>query len=101
MPAHAPVSPIAPSVPTTRRVRAAIDCRCASGRCEGPRVWLPWCMAPLWVFLPIVGCLLADVVRQRAAASGPPEPVAATESATEVATVGLVPIVPLATIDPS
>lgn len=104
MPADDPIAPIAPTTPSgvpPRRVRAAIDCRCAAGRCEGPTVWLPWCIAPVWVFLPIIGCLVAGFVRQRAAASGPPEPVTAVESATEVATVGLVPIVPLATIDPS
>jgi len=70
--------------------------RCPTGRCEGPAVWLPWCMAPLWVFLPIVGSLLAAAVRRPAEASGPPQDAAVDASAADLMTVGLVPIPPLA-----
>lgn len=69
---------------------------CSTARCEGPAVWLPWCMAPLWVFLPIIGCLLAGVVRRPAVAGGPPQDALIDASSTDLMTVGLVPIPPLA-----
>ena len=92
--------PIMTEPPAAERRRLADGSSCVSGRCEGPAVWLPWCVAPLWVFLPIVGCLLAGAVRRPAVASGPPQPVATAGPATELRSVGLVPIPPLVDIEP-
>jgi hypothetical protein len=36
---------------------------CLSRKGQEPAVWLPWCMAPLWVCLPIVGCFVAGLLR--------------------------------------
>jgi len=86
--------------PIEGRHRLPVPSRCVSGRCDGLAVWLPWCFAPLWVCLPIVGCLLAGAVRRPAAASGPPQPVETPgPSADEIAT-RLVPIPPLASVNP-
>lgn len=86
--------PAAPAAkePATYRPQGVPASRGTSGCSEGPAVWLPWCVAPLWVFLPIVGCLLAGAVRRPAVASGPPQPADVATQAADLMTVGLVPI---------
>jgi hypothetical protein len=88
-------------------------------------IWLPWALAPLWVFLPIAGCLVAGVLMRQplvnAGRSQLPDGLwhrsllhdsAGTDSsradaswraagdAIEGALVRLVPVAPLATIEP-
>ena len=92
--------PIMPPTMVAERHRMVNGSGCVSGRREGPAVWLPWCVAPLWVFLPIVGCLLAGAVRRPAVAGGPPQPAATVGPASELITVSLVPIPPLVDIEP-
>jgi hypothetical protein len=41
---------------------AVTPCR-VSQKGQEPAVWLPLCMAPLWVCVPIVGCLVAGLFR--------------------------------------
>lgn len=72
-------------------------------------IWLPWALAPLWVSLPIVGCLVAgSLLRQPLVKVGNGEqpPVQRSDASpaaadtVEAALVRLVPVVPLATIEP-
>ncbi|MGA0039608.1 MAG: hypothetical protein ACO3NZ_07155 [Pirellulales bacterium] len=80
------------------RSRVLVDSHAPGWSSDGPTVWLPWCVAPLWVFLPIFGCLVAGAVRRPAVASGSLEPPAAVQ--VESSTEGIAParLVRLATM---
>ena len=82
------------------RVRAAIQPGNGSPRREEPGVWLPWCMAPVWVLLPIVGCLIAGAIRRPAVAEITPPSGTSLSASADTDPAHLLPIVPLAAIEP-
>lgn len=86
--------------PSRPNVRVRIETQNSTPPREGPTVWLPWCVAPLWVFLPIFGCLVAGAVRRPAVASGSLEPPVTIRAEQPPVRFEPAPSVRLATIQP-
>lgn len=80
------------------RSRVSVDAHATGWSSDGPTVWLPWCVAPLWVFLPIFGCLVAGAVRRPAVASGSLEPPGVVQMEASPERIDPTPLVRLATI---
>lgn len=92
--------PATPSAESMPRGRPFVSGHHTPQGGDGPAVWLPWVIAPVWVLLPIFGCLVAGAIRRPAVAHTPPVPAAAESDSPQPDLAPLVPIAPLAVIEP-